>query len=311
MNTLRQALHEYLAMRRSLGFRLKRVTPRLLDFVAFMEQQRAPYITVPMALAWAKQPADAQLATWAQHLSFVRSFARYRRATDPRTEVPPKDLLPYRPKRARPYLYSDREIRDLLRAAPKLQRRGLQPDTYYCLLGLMSVSGMRVSEVRNLELQDVDLKEEVLTIRGAKFGKDRLVPLHPSTCRVLARYLARRQRMWAKRAGPNYLFVSSRGNRLDDGDIRRTFHALSREIGLRGPTDSHGPRLHDLRHRFASLTLLRFYRAGEDPERRLPALSTYLGHVHWSDTYWYLSALPGLMREAVSRLERQWEEQRP
>jgi integrase/recombinase XerD len=311
MNTLRQALHEYLAMRRSLGFRLKRGAPRLLDFVAFMEQQRAPYITVPMALAWAKQPADAQLATWAQHLSFVRSFARYRRATDPRTEVPPKDLLPYRPKRARPYLYSDREIRDLLRAAPKLQRRGLQPDTYYCLLGLMSVSGMRVSEVRNLELQDVDLKERVLTIRGAKFGKDRLVPLHPSTCRVLARYLARRQRMWAKRAGSNYLFVSSRGNRLDDGDIRRTFHALSREIGLRGPTDSHGPRLHDLRHRFASLTLLRFYRAGEDPERRLPALSTYLGHVHWSDTYWYLSALPGLMREAVSRLERQWEEQRP
>jgi integrase/recombinase XerD len=311
MNTLRQALHEYLAMRRCLGFRLKRVAPRLLDFVAFMEQQRAPYITVPMALAWAKQPADAQLATWAQHLSFVRSFARYRRATDPRTEVPPKDLMPYRPKRARPYLYSDREIRDLLRAAPKLQRRGLQPDTYYCLLGLMSVSGMPVSEVRNLELQDVDLKEQVLTIRGAKFGKDRLVPLHPSTCRVLARYLARRQRMWAKRAGSNYLFVCSRGNRLDDGDIRRTFHALSREIGLRGPTDSHGPRLHDLRHRFASLTLLRFYRAGEDPERRLPALSTYLGHVHWSDTYWYLSALPGLMREAVSRLEQQWEEQRP
>jgi integrase/recombinase XerD len=311
MNTLRQALHEYLAMRRSLGFRLKRVAPRLLDFVAFMEQQRAPYITVPMALAWAKQPADAQLATWAQHLSFVRSFARYRRATDLRTEVPPKDLLPYRPKRARPYLYSDREIRDLLRAAPKLQRRGLQPDTYYCLLGLMSVSGMRVSEVRNLELQDVDLKERVLMIRGAKFGKDRLVPLHTSTCRVLTRYLVRRQRMWAKRAASNYLFVSSRGNRLDDGDIRRTFYALSREIGLRGPTDSRGPRLHDLRHRFASLTLLRFYRAGEDPERRLPALSTYLGHVHWSDTYWYLSALPGLMREAVSRLERQWEEQRP
>lgn len=309
MNTLRQALHEYLAMRRSLGFVLKRVAPRLLDFVAFMERQRAPYITVAMALAWAKQPADAQLATWAQHLSFVRSFARYRSATDPRTEVPPKDLLPYRPKRARPYLYSDREIRDLLRAAPKLQRRGLQPDTYYCLLGLMSVSGMRVSEVRNLKMQDVDLKERVLTIRGAKFGKDRLVPLHPSTCRVLARYLARRQRTWAKRAASNYLFVSSRGNRLDDGDIRRTFYALSRETGLRGPADSRGPRLHDLRHRFASLTLLRFYRAGKDPEQCLPALSTYLGHVHWRDTYWYLSALPGLMRESVSRLERQWEEE--
>lgn len=311
MNTLRQAMHEYLAMRRSLGFRLRRVAPRLFDFVAFMEQQHASYITVPLALAWAKQPADAQLATWAQHLSFVRSFARYRRATDPRTEIPPEELLPFRPKRARPYLYSQREICDLLRAAPRLQRQGLQPDTYYCLLGLMAVSGMRVSEVQNLKLQDLDLKERVLTVHGAKFGKDRLVPLHPSTCRVLARYLSGRQRTWANRSASAYLFVSSRGNRLDDGDIRRTFHALSREIGLRGPTDRRGPRLHDLRHRFASLTLLRWYRAGEDPERRLPALSTYLGHVHWSDTYWYLSALPGLMREAVTRLERQWQEQRP
>jgi len=263
-----------------------------------------------LALTWAKQPPDAQLTTWAQHLSFVRSFARYRRATDPRTEVPPEELLPFRPKRARPYLYSNREICALLRAAPRRQRQGLQPDTYYCLLGLLSVSGMRVSEVQNLKLQDVDLKERVLTIRGAKFGKDRLVPLHPSSCRVLARYIVRRQRLWAKRPVSNYLFVSSRGNRLDDGDIRRTFHAISREIGLRGPTDHHGPRLHDLRHRFASMTLLRWYRAGEDPERRLPALSTYLGHVHWSDTYWYLSALPGLMREAVSRLEQHWE-QRP
>ena len=150
MNTLRQDLREYLTMRRSLGFRLRRVAPRLLDFVTFMEQQQAAYITVPLALVWAKQPADAQLATWAQHLSFVRSFARYRRATDPRTEVPPAELLPFRPKRARPYLYSHREICNLLRAAPKLQRRGLQPDTYYCLLGLMSVSPTCQYEVRHL-----------------------------------------------------------------------------------------------------------------------------------------------------------------
>ncbi len=310
MNTLRQALDEYLSMRRSLGFRLRRVAPRLLDFVTFMEQRRARYITVPLALAWAKQPADAQLATWAQHLSFVRSFARYRRATDPRTEVPPEALLPFRPRRARPYLYSDPEIRNLLRAALKLPPHGLRPYTYYCLLGLLTVTGLRVSEAQNLQLKDIDLEQRVLTIRGAKFGKDRLVPLHPSTCRVLARYLARRKRLWASRPVSGYLFVSSRGNHLDGGDIRRTFHALSRQIGLRGPTDRRGPRLHDLRHRFASTTLLRWYRAGEDPERRLPALSTYLGHVHWSDTYWYLSALPGLMREAVSRLERYWE-QRP
>jgi integrase/recombinase XerD len=104
----------------------------------------------------------------------------------------------------------------------------------------MCVSGIRVSEAQNLKLQDVDLKEAVLTIRGAKFGKDRLVPLRPSTCQVFARYLARRRRMWSKRPASNYLFVSNRGNRLDDGDIRRTFYALSRDIGLRGPTEHHG-----------------------------------------------------------------------
>jgi integrase/recombinase XerD len=308
MNTLRQALHEYLAMRRSLGFKLQRVAPRLLDFVSFIEQQHASYITVPLALAWAKRPVNAQASTWAQHLSYVRLFARYRRATDPRTQIPPNELLPFRPKRAWPYLYSDREICDLLGAALSLPRTGLRPWTYYCLLGLLSVSGLRVGETQNLQLQDVDLKQRVLTIRSAKFGRDRLVPLHSSTCRVLALYLARRQNMWTTRSTSPYLFLSTRGNRLDDGDIRRTFHALSRKVGLRGPTDRHGPRLHDMRHRFASRTLLRWYQAGVDPERRLPVLSTYLGHVHWSDTYWYLSAQPELMSEAMARLERRWEQ---
>jgi integrase/recombinase XerD len=307
MNTLRQAVREYLAMRRSLGFKLCKCGPRLCDFVTFMEQRRASYITLALALAWAKQPADAHPDTWAQRLSYVRIFARHRSATDPRTQVPPAGLLPFRPKRARPYLYSDREIRDLLRAALMLRHHRLRGWTFYCFLGLLSVTGLRVGEAQNLQLQDVDLIARVLTIRGAKFGKDRLVPLHPSTCRVLARYIARRQRMWATRSASTNLFLSTWGNRLDGGDIRRTFYTLSRQVGLRGPCDRHGPRLHDMRHRFASRTLLRWYRTGEDPERRLPTLSAYLGHVHWSDTYWYLSAMPELMGEAMSRLEQRWE----
>jgi integrase/recombinase XerD len=196
----------------------------------------------------------------------------------------------------------------LLRAALKLPAKsGLRPWTYHCLFGLLCVTGLRVSEAQNLELQNVDLRAGVLTIRGAKFGKSRLVPLHASTRRVLADYIARRQQVWTNRPISSYLFVSNWGNRLDGGDIRRTFYALSRQIGLRGPSDSHGPRLHDMRHGFASKTLLRWYRAGEDAEQRLPILSAYLGHVHWSDTFWYLSALPELMHEAMSRLERRWE----
>jgi len=124
---------------------------------------------------------------------------------------------------------------------------------------LLNVSGLRLGEARNLELRDVDLKAAVLTIRGAKFGKTRLVPLHASTCTVVADYLARRQRHWAGRPVSSYLFVSSLGNRLDGGDIHRTFYALSRQIGLRGPSDHRGPRLHDMRHRFATNTLLQWY----------------------------------------------------
>lgn len=307
MNTLRNAVREYVAMRRDLGFKMDRAERALLDFVSFMEEHRAAYITQKLALAWAQKTSAVRPAEWASRLRFVRGFARYRSATDPRTQVPPCGLLPYKPQRARPYLYTQTEIRRLLSAARKMPPgAGLRPWTYHCLFGLLSVSGMRVGEARNLELEDVDLKNAVLTIRGAKFGKSRLVPLHASTCKVLADYMKRREKFLSGRQA-SYLFISHRGNRLDYSDVCRAFHALSREIGIRGMSDSHGPRIHDIRHRFAVQTLLRWYRAGEDAERRLPTLSAYLGHVHVSDTYWYLSQCPELMQEAMKRLERRWE----
>jgi integrase/recombinase XerD len=135
------------------------------------------------------------------------------------------------------------------------------------------------------------------------------VPLHGSTCTVLGDYIARRQRHWAHWAGrvvSSYLFVSNWGNRLDEGEIHRTFYALSRQIGLRGTSDSRGPRLQDMCHRFARNTLVQRYRSGHDPERRLPLLSTYLGHVHVSDTQRYLESSPELMREAMQRLQQRW-----
>lgn len=312
MNTLRQAAHEYLSLRRTLGFKLQEAGKTLLDFGTFMEQRHASYITQALALAWAQQPTNVQPAHWARRLSVVRAFARHRSAIDPRTQVPAPGLLPFQPKRARPYLYADDEIRDLLRAALEMpcryERGALRPWIYHCLLGLLSVSGLRLGEARNLELQDVDLDVAVLRIRGAKFGKSRLVPLHASTCSVLADYIARRDRHWRARPVSSYLFVSSRGNRLDSADVHRTYYALSRQIGLRGLTDRNGPRLHDMRHRFATNTLVRWYRSNQDPERRLPILSAYLGHVHVEDTQWYLSGSPELMREAMRRLEQRWED---
>jgi integrase/recombinase XerD len=308
MNILRKAAREYLTMRRNLGFKMHGADKPLLDFITFLQQHGAGYITQQLALTWAQQPSGARPAEWARRLRLVRGFALHRSATDPRTQVPPCGLLPHRPQRARPYLYTQEEINQLLNAAREMTPgAGLRPWTYYCLFGLLSVSGLRIGEACNLELQDVDLQEALLTVRGAKFGKSRLVPLHASTCTVLADYIARRERFLSGRQAC-HLFISHRGNRLDGGEIRRTFYALSRKIGLRGPSDSHGPRLHDMRHRFAVQTLLQWYRAGEDAERRLPILSAYLGHVHVTDTYWYLSQWPELMREAMQRLERRWED---
>lgn len=312
MNTLRQAVVDYLAIRRGLGFKLRDTGKELLDFVEFMERQRATYITREVALAWAKQSSKAQPVSWAQRLSTVRVFARYRRASDPRTQIPPWDLLPFRSKRARPYLYTDKQIKSLLSAAlnmPNRYERGaLRPWVFYSLLGLLSVTGLRLSEARNLKLEDVDLQGAVLTIRGTKFGKTRLVPLHASTCKVLANYIARRQRHWLGRPASSYLFLSSWGNRLSMADCHNTFYALSRQIGLRGVCDSRGPRLHDMRHLFATKTLIRWYRSDQDPERRLPLLSAYLGHVHVADTQWYLEGSPELMREAMRRVEQRWKD---
>ena len=123
MTTLRDAVGEYLKLRRSLGFKLHETGKLLLAFVQFMEEQRSSYITAPLALAWAQQSSTVQPAEWARRLSVVRTFARHRSATDLRTQIPPPGLLPFQPKRARPYLYSAGEIRSLLRAALRMPYR--------------------------------------------------------------------------------------------------------------------------------------------------------------------------------------------
>ncbi len=184
MNTLCKAVHDYLEMRRSLGFKLHDTERGLLKFVSFLKRHNASHITIALALQWAQENPSAHPSEWARRLSFVRGFARYWSATDARTEIPLWGLLPHRPRRARPYLYSDKEIRLLLKAALQLPSlHGLPSKTYHCLLGLLPVTGLRISEAVNLRSEDVDLKESVLTIRGTKFGKSRLVPIHRSTQR--------------------------------------------------------------------------------------------------------------------------------
>jgi integrase/recombinase XerD len=308
MKQLRKAVRDYLSMRRSLGFKLIRHEVALQEFLLFLARKHVSRITVTLALEWATQNTNHTPAEWAARLGIVRGFARHWIATDPSTEIPAAGLLPYRPQRARPYFYSQQEIQGLLKAAksqPSLDP--LRPWTYYCLFGLLAVTGLRIGEALNLQTGDMNWSESMLTINGAKFGKSRLVPLHASTCRVLADYVKRRDQRFGSRSDGPFL-LNKNGNRLDKGEVHRTFYSLSRQIGLRAVDASRGPRLHDFRHRFAVETLLRWYRDGEDPKRRLPILSTYLGHAHVTDTYWYLTGTPELLGAAAKRLEKRWED---
>ena len=306
MNSVRNAIEDYIALRRSLGFKLHGMATSLGKFASFLEQKEAPYITTALALEWAMQTVDHSPSHWAQRLGFVRVFARHWSATDPRTEIPPAGLLPFRARRARPYLYTEQEIQRLLTAAKSLSSSsGLRPWTYHCLFGLLAVSGLRISEAIKLERQDVDFHQELLTIRQTKFNKSRLIPLHTSTRDVLTQYAEHRDRLVPSPRSSCFL-LNDCGRCLERSTVLRTFHDLSRQIGLRGPSDHTGPRIHDFRHRFALNTLIQWYRAGEDIERRLPVLSTFLGHTHVADTYWYLSVHPELMGLATSRLEQRW-----
>lgn len=307
MNSVRKALKDYLALRRALGYKLILDGALLRRFVDFLQQEGASHVTIALAVRWAQQPPDIQPSQAAHRLTFVRGFARYLSAIDPRTEVPPVGLLPRQFKRLTPYIYSEDEIHRLLAAAQELpSSAGLRPWTYSTFLGLLVVTGLRVGEAIRLQRDDVDVWQGVLRIRQSKFGKDRFVPLHPSTVQALLRYTRQRNEPFPLTAYPHF-FLSDRGKPLLYRVVLSTFVKLSHHIGIRDPSASRGPRLHDLRHSFAVKVLLGWYRSGMDVERLLPVLSTYLGHGHVTDTYWYLSAVPELLALTAARLEKRWE----
>ena len=198
MNPLHRAVEDYIALRRSLGFKLRDYADCLHEFVAFLEAQGSSRVTTKLAVEYATQRQDEDRFCWARRLIMIRGFARYRVGADPRTEIPRVGLLRCRSPRAKPYLYSADEIRRLLAAARKMKvRYPLQRHTYHCLFGLLAVTGLRLGEAISLQPHDVDLSAGALTVRGAKFGKSRLVPLHPSTQAVLRDYAQRRDRFFA------------------------------------------------------------------------------------------------------------------
>jgi integrase len=296
---------EYLAYRKSLGYRLQNAGPLLLRFAEYADQvgHQGP-LTAELAVRWAGLPPAASPGYLAHRLDVVRSFARYRAVFDPRTEVPDRGLLGAAYRRRTPHIYSDAELAALLDAVNRLPPvDGLRPRTYVTLFGLLACTGLRVSEAVQLTRSDIDWRQGVLTVRQTKFRKSRLVPLHPSASRALYDYADRRDRFHPAAASDAF-FLTGRGTALALGTVGVVFWRLRRSLSWPARSGEGWPRIHDLRHTFACRRLLRWYQDGTDIEHALPALATYLGHACVANTYWYLTGIPELLGLAAARFER-------
>ncbi len=298
---LREPLADYLALRRALGYRLDRPEKLLNLFLTHLEASHQDVVTVQNALAWAQLPTNGASNWWGYRLSTVRGFATYLHALDPAHEVPAAELLPQRPQRATPYLYSDADVAALMSGAGSL-RSPLRRATVATLVGLLVVTGLRVGEAIGLDRADVDLTTGRLLVRHGKFDKARELWLHPTTLDALKRYQRLRDRA-APPTGTTAFFVSAAGTRLLYCNVHNTVHRLVSGAGLTPRATSCRPRIHDLRHSFAVNAMIDAYATGQDGQVRLTLLSTWLGHVHPASTYWYLSASPELMAIAGHRLE--------
>lgn len=294
---LTAAVEHYLAFRRSLGFRLDRVSERLHAFARFAAAAGDTHLRTATAVAW----AGAAPSPAARHVRLreLWRLARFVHAEDPAHENPPPSLYPAPKRRRLPYIYTPAELRALVTAAGRLRPSyPLRCEVYAMLLGLIAATGLRVSEALDLRLGDV-LPDGILHIRRTKFGKSRLVPLHPTVVVALQRYLALRGRQTVP---DDHVFLSAGGQRIAASTIAATFHRVLRLAGI--PPDRHPrPRIHDLRHTVATRALQQCATRPEAVAQHVVALATYLGHADIADTYWYLEATPELLADMASAAE--------
>lgn len=295
---LKSNIDAYLAIRRAVGFKLEMEEYLLRAFARCSGDRGETHVRARTATEWAAMARSP----WQRErrLRAVAGFARHAHAEDPRHEVPTVGAFGRRHTRPRPHIYSQDDLRRLLDAASHLAPVWpLKPQVFTTLLGLLAATGMRISEAIALRFGDVTA--DGLVIRKTKFNKSRLVPLHPTATSALDRYLDLRRR---SSAVSDYVFVSSKGDRLPRSTVHTTFLRLLRQTGLRSNSSRPRPRIHDLRHTFAVRALETSQEGVSSIGWRMRALSTYLGHRNVADTCWYLHATPQIMRGVADACER-------
>ena len=294
-----QALDSYLAVRRSAGFKLKKVEYYLRRFVRFPANEGQAYISAQTAIEWARQgtsPAERSF-----RLKTVACFARYLSAEDPRHEVPPDDVFGgYQIRRRIPFIFTEADVNRLVEAASLLGPPGaLRRHTYSTIFALLSVTGMRISEALNLQFEDVTA--DGLWIRNSKFGKTRFIPLHPTAVTGLEKYIGLRRRVGG---ADSHVFISIHGRKSAHSVVHYEFQKAVRLLEFHKRPGQPHPRVHDMRHSFATRALESCPEGRDAIARHMVALSTYLGHCNIWNTYWYLEATPALLTDIASACAR-------
>ena len=289
----------YVALHRRLGLQFNEQKRSLELYARYAEARGDLYTLTSRIRDWcASASSPNRSRTW---YDTIRRFCIFLNAENSQHEIPPANAFG-RGKRRRPapYILESDQVRAIMRAALDLPpKSSISPHTYHHLFGLLAATGLRISEA--LALQRHDLTEDGLVIRHGKFGKSRLVPLHATTRRALADYVAIRDTLGGN---GDDLFVVKTGRAPTKTRVHVVFVRLARKLGFRGGTGTTGPRLHDLRHTFAVRSLEACAHDRRAVGRHMAALSTYLGHADVANTYWYLQATPVLMYDIAEANER-------
>jgi integrase len=298
--TMKERVELYFKHRHCLGRKAPSVKSGLLKFADYADKKgHAGPLTISLATEWATQFPNNTRASWTRRLWLVRGFAKYCKAIEPKTEIPPANFYGLPIRRPTPYIYSEKETRDLLDATKLLQPTdGLEPITFKYLLGLLASTGLRISEAIRLTVRDVDLDKGILAIRETKMHKSRYVPLHFTTQQALQAYSSLRDKKVFSNPDSKF-FLLDGGRPLIIGNTEVKFRWLREKVGL-----TKNPRLYDFRHTFACKRLLKWYKERKDIDAMIIYLSTYLGHVRPNDTYWYITATPELLAVASKRFEQ-------
>jgi integrase len=287
----------YIDYRHKLGVEFEEGEHTLTLFARYADKYGDSHVTIDRIHEWCSQACSPERGRIRYNL--LRRFSMFLRAEDPGHAAPPISAFGRRQRpRPAPHLLQPEQIAAIMSAALTQPNKTISPYTYHCLFGLLAVTGMRVSEA--LALQRSDFTRDGLLVRRSKGGGSRLLPIHPTTREAVEAYLRRRNRAFSV---SDDLYIVGTGQAPDRSTVRKVFADLARQLGIRGPVGTPGPRLHDLRHSFAVRSLESCTHDYDVVRRHMTALRDYLGHSHIEHTYWYLEATPVLMRTIAAANE--------